>query len=192
MNASEASEQPQEVGALVGPVGEMETQKSKHGVSVPEGPGQGGQGWAWGPRSSYSVDCRPWRPGCKTPKWPLGGAAGDGGSVLGRTVCRSLSPVRLFATPWTVAHQAPLSMRFSRQEGMGCHALLQGIFPTPVSRIADGFFTICRPFSTPSPAHQQPHLISSAGLWYFHSIGSDTGSSRSSWQERAKSTFTRG
>ena len=28
----------------------------------------------------------------------------------------SLSPVRLFATPWTVAHQAPLSIEFSRQE----------------------------------------------------------------------------
>ena len=28
----------------------------------------------------------------------------------------SLSYARLFATPWTVAHQAPLSMRFSRQE----------------------------------------------------------------------------
>ena len=27
-----------------------------------------------------------------------------------------LSHVRLFATPWTVAHQAPLSMKFSRQE----------------------------------------------------------------------------
>ena len=27
-----------------------------------------------------------------------------------------LSPVRLFATPWTVAYQAPLSMGFSRQE----------------------------------------------------------------------------
>ena len=27
-----------------------------------------------------------------------------------------LSPVRLFQTPWTVAHQAPLSMGFSRQE----------------------------------------------------------------------------
>ena len=26
------------------------------------------------------------------------------------------SPVRLFATPWTVIHQAPLSMGFSRQE----------------------------------------------------------------------------
>ena len=29
---------------------------------------------------------------------------------------KSLSRVRLFATPWTVAHQAPPSMVFSRQE----------------------------------------------------------------------------
>ena len=29
---------------------------------------------------------------------------------------KSLSRVRLLATPWTVAYQAPLSMRFSRQE----------------------------------------------------------------------------
>ena len=29
---------------------------------------------------------------------------------------KSLSPVGLFATPWTVAHQAPLSMEFSRPE----------------------------------------------------------------------------
>ena len=42
-----------------------------------------------------------------------------------------LSCVRLLATPWTVAHQAPLSMEFPRQEyWVGCHALLQGIFPT--------------------------------------------------------------
>ena len=32
-------------------------------------------------------------------------------SVLSRFCC-----VRLLATPWTVAHQAPLSMGFSRQE----------------------------------------------------------------------------
>ena len=31
-------------------------------------------------------------------------------------VCQSLSRVQLFMTPWTVAHQAPLSMEFSRQE----------------------------------------------------------------------------
>ena len=31
-------------------------------------------------------------------------------------IAQSLSRVRLFATPWTVAHQAPPSMEFSRQE----------------------------------------------------------------------------
>ena len=37
----------------------------------------------------------------------------------GKPYCKfvkSLSPVRLFATPWTVAYQAPPSLRFSRQE----------------------------------------------------------------------------
>ena len=42
------------------------------------------------------------------------------------------SRVRLLATPWTIAHQAPLSTGFSRQEitGVGYHALLWGIFLT--------------------------------------------------------------
>ena len=42
-------------------------------------------------------------------------------------VCaRMLSQVRLFATPWTVTCQAPLSMEFSRQE------YWSGLpFPTP-------------------------------------------------------------
>ena len=40
-----------------------------------------------------------------------------------------LSRVRLFATPRTVAHQAPLSMELSSQNTrVGCHFLLQGIF----------------------------------------------------------------
>ena len=36
------------------------------------------------------------------------------------------------ATPWTVAHQAPLSVGFSRLEytGVGCRSLLQGTFLT--------------------------------------------------------------
>ena len=42
-----------------------------------------------------------------------------------------LSHVWLFLTLRTVAHQAPLSMGFSRQESWsGLHALLQGIFLT--------------------------------------------------------------
>ena len=38
---------------------------------------------------------------------------------------QSLSHVRLFVTAWTAAHQAPLSMEFSRQEywsGLPCPA----------------------------------------------------------------------
>ena len=43
----------------------------------------------------------------------------------------ALSPVPLFATPWTAARQAPLSTGFSsKNTGVGCHALFQGIFPT--------------------------------------------------------------
>ena len=36
-----------------------------------------------------------------------------------KKVSRSFSCVQLFVTPWTVAHQAPLSMGFSRQEYWG-------------------------------------------------------------------------
>ena len=59
------------------------------------------------------------------------------------------SGIRLFATPWTAALQASLSMGLSRQEywsGLPCPAL--GDLPDPViepesrvSCIAGGFFT---------------------------------------------------
>ena len=72
---------------------------------------------------------------------------------------KSLSRVWLLATPWTAAYQAPPSMGFSRQEywsgmllpspgvvlfsckvvskntGVGCHYLVQGIFPTQGSNL---------------------------------------------------------
>ena len=56
------------------------------------------------------------------------------------------SRVRLFATPWTGAHQAPLCPwdSLGKNTGVGCHALLQGIFPARVSvspALAGGFFT---------------------------------------------------
>ena len=37
-------------------------------------------------------------------------------SITVSCLVKSLSCVQLFATPWTVAHQAPPSMEFSRQE----------------------------------------------------------------------------
>jgi len=60
---------------------------------------------------------------------------------------KSLSPVGLFETPWTVARLAPLSMRFSRQEyGMGClpssKESSQPRDRTQVSSTAGRFFTI--------------------------------------------------
>ena len=48
-------------------------------------------------------------------------------------VLSHFSRVRLFVTPWTVAHQAPLPMGFSRQEYSMASGLPwppQGIFPT--------------------------------------------------------------
>ena len=58
----------------------------------------------------------------------------------------SLSQFQLLATPWTVAHQTPLSRGFSRKNtGVGCHSLLQGIFPTQGSNLGlphcGGLFT---------------------------------------------------
>ena len=42
-------------------------------------------------------------------------------------VLRHFSCVQLFAIPWTIACQAPLSMGFSRQEyGVGCHSFSRG------------------------------------------------------------------
>ena len=42
-----------------------------------------------------------------------------------------LSHVQLFAAPWTTACQSPLTTEYSRQEyWVGCHFLLQEIFPT--------------------------------------------------------------
>ena len=49
-------------------------------------------------------------------------------------MCVSVSHVWLSETAWTAAHQAPLSMEFSRKNtGMGCHFFLQEIFLTQES-----------------------------------------------------------
>ena len=46
------------------------------------------------------------------------------------------SPIQLFATLWTRACQAPLSMEFSRKDtAVGCCALLWGIFLTQGSTL---------------------------------------------------------
>ena len=61
----------------------------------------------------------------------------------------SLSRVQLFATPWTVAHQAPTSMGFSRQEYWS--GLL---YPLPGDLPNLGI----KPISPVSPASQSDYL----------------------------------
>ena len=54
-----------------------------------------------------------------------------------RVCVQSLSHVRFFATLWTVAHQAPLFMGFSRQEyWSGVPFPSPGIFPTQGSNLS--------------------------------------------------------
>ena len=63
-------------------------------------------------------------------------------------VCKSLSRVLLFATPWAVALQGPLSMGFPRQEyWSGLLLPSPGDLPDPGLEhaslaLASGFFTI--------------------------------------------------
>ena len=58
--------------------------------------------------------------------------------------------VWVFVILWTIAHQAPLSLGFSKNTAVGCHALLQRKMPrdqTQVSCIAGGFFTTSKPLN---------------------------------------------
>ena len=55
----------------------------------------------------------------------------NGRCHIQKCVLSCFNCVQLSATPWTVTHQAPLSVGFSRQNTrVGCHALHQGIFLT--------------------------------------------------------------
>ena len=59
----------------------------------------------------------------RTPEWV---AISFSNASKWKVKVRSFSHVRLLATPWTAAYQAPPSMAFSRQEyWSGCHFLLR-------------------------------------------------------------------
>ena len=74
------------------------------------------------------------------------------------TALKTLSRVRLFVTPWTVARQAPLSMEFSWQGyWSGMPFLPPGGLPDPgiklaspmSSALAGGFFTTSATWEAP-------------------------------------------
>ena len=76
----------------------------------------------------------------------------------------SLSHVRLFATPWTVAHQDPLSMGFPRQGyRSGLPFSASGDLPNPEIEsvspgLAGGFFTT-------EPPGKPPRIMAPLTLW---------------------------
>ena len=80
-------------------------------------------------RNQYNVKSRKWSlhglEPFRTAEWE------KLGMLLNVVKVKSLSRVRLFVTPWTVAYQAPQSMEFSRQEyWSGLPLPSPGIFPT--------------------------------------------------------------
>ena len=92
---------------------------------------------------------------------------------------------RLLATLWTVARQAPLYLGFSsKNAGVGCHALLQGIFRIEpmvsyVSYITGRLFT-----TSATCDHMQMQLINY--MPSFHTTGFRSGSvvkNLPAWQE---------
>ena len=51
-------------------------------------------------------------------------------------VLSHVTSITVFVTPWTVGHQAPLSMGSpGKSTGVGCHALVLGIFPAGGSNL---------------------------------------------------------
>ena len=81
---------------------------------------------------------------------------------------KSLSRVRLFATPWTAAHQAPPSMGFSRQEyWSGVSTASDSI--TSIWRLAGGplsapFWCLCQKLSL-SPLYLNKTLLHKSSEW---------------------------
>ena len=95
---------------------------------------------------------------------------------------KSLSRVRLFATPWTVAYQAPQSMEFSRQEyWSGLPSPSPGDLPS--SRIEPGSPTLQADALPSEPAVLNKKCVSSGtslviqGLRLHSSNADGTGSS---------------
>ena len=78
-----------------------------------------------------------------------------------RTRAQWLSHVWLFATPWTVVHQAPLSTKFSRQE------YWSGLAFSPPGDLSDPGI---KPMSPMSPALQEDSLPAESPRKLFDSV----------------------
>ena len=73
------------------------------------------------------------------------------GKKKGGSTCLVTQTCLILATPWGVAHWAPLSMGFSKQEyWRGCYLLPQRIFPTQGSNLSPAAPALAGRFFTTS------------------------------------------
>ena len=129
-----------------------------------------------GPGEGLLLPCS-WLPSWSIPTWQ-GEAAGlwdlflwghwfhsEGPSLLCVCVCACevTKPCLTLWDPWTVAHQAPLSMDSSgKNTGVGCHALLQEIFPIQRSNLHLLRLLHCRQILYRWATREAPTLMTSS------------------------------
>ena len=105
------------------------------------------------PTPSNLMDCSP--PGSPIPgilqaRTLEGVALSFSNAWKGKVKVKSHSRVRLLATPWTAAHQAPPSMGFSRQE------YYSGVpLPSPLCPLKSNKFPISKGIQTKQKFHQE-------------------------------------
>ena len=100
---------------------------------------------------------------------------------------KSLSHVRLLATAWTAAHQAPRPWDFpSKSTGVGCHCLLRFSLGSPTSKITHSIFLISFWFLSQCPES----LISckEQGVLKFLTVGTPLGGTNLDFQLEQSST----
>ena len=93
-------------------------------------------------------------------------------SLLMKVKVKSLSPVRLFGTPWTAAHQAPPSMGFSRQEYWSGVPLLPA-----AAKSLQSCLTLCDPIDCSPPGVPVSGILQARTLEWV-AISFSRGSSR--------------
>ena len=77
---------------------------------------------------------------------------------------KSLSTVQLLATPWTAAHQAPLSMGFSRQEYWSGVPLPSPWDCTATAKSLQSCPTLCDPIDRSPPGSPVPGILQARTL----------------------------
>ena len=80
---------------------------------------------------------------------------------------KSLSHVRLFASPWTAAHQAPLSMGFSMQEywsGLPFPSPRNSLSAAAAAKSLQSCPTLCHPIDGSLPGSPVPGILQARTL----------------------------